>query len=68
VYIGKLNAGDSVTQKIDPARHAWVQVGEGEIELNGQVLSKGDGAAVSEETRLQIESRAPSQILLFDLN
>jgi len=68
VYIGKLNAGDSVTQKIEPTRHAWVQVGEGEIKLNGQVLSKGDGAAVSEETRLQIESRAPSQILLFDLN
>lgn len=68
VYVAKLNAGDSVTHTLQPNRHGWLQVAAGEVSLNGQVLKSGDGAAVSEESVLKIEGRAPSQVLLFDLN
>ena len=35
--------------------------------LNGQSVSTGDGAAVSEETELTIQALEPSEIMLFDL-
>ncbi|HXJ73213.1 MAG TPA: hypothetical protein VNM37_10170 [Candidatus Dormibacteraeota bacterium] len=45
-----------------------MQVAEGELQLNGQTLSTGDGAAVSRESALTLTATKPSQVLLFDLN
>ena len=50
-----------------PGRHAWLQVLRGGVGLNGQALSAGDGAAVSEESALAIRADSPSEVLLFDL-
>jgi hypothetical protein len=36
--------------------------------VNGTKLVAGDGAAVSDENRLEMGAKAPSQVLLFDLN
>ena len=41
---------------------------EGEVRLNGLPLKAGDGSAISDESRLVIESTGPAQIILFDLN
>ncbi len=50
-------------------RHAWLQVARGRLQLNGIELFKGDGAAVSGESKLEIEGLADeSEFLLFDLN
>jgi len=35
--------------------------------LNGAALSEGDGAAVSEEARIDLEGGEPAEVLLFDL-
>ena len=62
-----LAAGQSVTHEPAAGRHAWVQVVDGSIELNGLVLGPGDGAAVSDEARLAITGREEAEFLLFDL-
>jgi len=62
-----LEAGEAVRFPLRPGRHAWVQVARGAIHLNGQTLNAGDGAAVSEEAELSIESSGASEVLLFDL-
>jgi len=36
--------------------------------LNGLPLKAGDGAAVSDENRLIVESAGLAQVILFDLN
>ena len=49
-------------------RYAWVQVARGAVNVNGQELKAGDGAAVSKETKLEISGNADgSEVLLFDL-
>ena len=58
---------ESVSHELLPARHAWLQVVRGEIELDGLSLVSGDGAAVSDATRLSLRSRTKSEVLLFDL-
>jgi redox-sensitive bicupin YhaK (pirin superfamily) len=68
LYLAKLGAGEVATHSLAPQRHAWVHVAEGELTVNGQKLRAGDGAAVSEENALKFEAKAPSQVLLFDLN
>jgi len=68
VFIGKLGAGDRLNHSLKPGRHAWLQVAEGGVELNGQPLKAGDGAAVSGENKLVLESTGPAQVILFDLN
>lgn len=68
IYGAKLKAGDEISYDIPEGRHAWVQVVEGVIDLDGRELVEGDGAAVSDETLLKITGRADSDVLIFDLN
>jgi len=62
-----LAPGERVTHRPRPGRHAWVQVATGSVTLNGQRLDAGDGAAVSEESALEIVGVEDAEVLLFDL-
>lgn len=68
LWLARLGVGADATHTLKAGRHAWVQVAEGEVTLNGQTLRTGDGAALSEETVLTLTAKAPAQALLFDLN
>jgi redox-sensitive bicupin YhaK (pirin superfamily) len=67
LYLATLDEGHEVSKDIPPGRHAWLQVLRGKLTLNGQAMSAGDGAAVSEESALAIRADSPSEVLLFDL-
>lgn len=67
VLHGALDAGAGLVHELEPGRHAWIQVLEGAVRLNGTSLAVGDAAAVSEESRIEIEADAPAEVLLFDL-
>ncbi|MGA9996363.1 MAG: pirin family protein [Pyrinomonadaceae bacterium] len=67
VYTALLEEGEELVQTLRPARKAWLQVARGAVEVNGQLLKQGDGAAVSDEESLKIVGRGASEILLFDL-
>lgn len=69
LYSSILAEGETVEHNLAQNRHAWIQVIKGAVKLNGETLDKGDGAAVSEENLLKIESLADeTEFLLFDLN
>jgi redox-sensitive bicupin YhaK (pirin superfamily) len=67
LYLATLDEGHEVSKDIPPGRHSWLQVLRGNVSLNGQAISAGDGAAVSEESALAIRAESPSEVLLFDL-
>jgi redox-sensitive bicupin YhaK (pirin superfamily) len=67
VYITALAEGEAVELPLAAGRHGWVQVATGQVELNGQRLETGDGAAISEETLLTLRAEAKSDVVLFDL-
>ena len=67
VYAALLDSAEQVTHSLKPNRHAWLQVARGSVELNGQTLNQGDGAAASNETELTIKGAESAEILLFDL-
>jgi hypothetical protein len=68
VFIGKLGGGDRISHTLKSGRHGWLQIAEGEVELNGLPLKAGDGAAVSKETSVQLTGKSSAQALFFDLN
>jgi redox-sensitive bicupin YhaK (pirin superfamily) len=67
VYATVLEKGETVSHKIHPGRHAWVQVATGSVQLNGTALSAGDAAAVTGEPGLTLTADGPAEVLLFDL-
>jgi redox-sensitive bicupin YhaK (pirin superfamily) len=68
LYTAALGKSDSVEHQLRDGRHSWVQVARGEVNINGQQLKAGDGAAVTQEAKLQITGTADaSEVLLFDL-
>jgi len=66
LYASLLNGGP-VTHEFASGRHGWLQVAKGNVEINGQKLKEGDGAAISDERSVTI-SGSGAEILLFDLN
>ncbi|PLX82823.1 MAG: quercetin 2,3-dioxygenase [Desulfuromonas sp.] len=68
LYLAKIEKGKRLDHQLDAERHAWVQVVDGAVELNGTALQAGDGAAVSEERILLISAVSHARFLLFDLN
>jgi redox-sensitive bicupin YhaK (pirin superfamily) len=67
LYAALLDAGDRVCFELAPDRHAWIQVLRGSLDLNGTALGAGDGAALSDETRIELTATGASEILLFEL-
>jgi len=67
LHIARLDAGSSAEQAIAPGRHAWLQMARGSVRANGVDLKAGDGAALSDESKIRVEAQTPSEVLLFDL-
>lgn len=67
LYVAKLKAGDEIAHALNSKRHAWIQIARGAVTLNGKQLAAGDGAAITEETKLSFHASEPSEVLLFDL-
>ncbi len=68
LYASVLAAGEAVILPLTPARMAWVQVAQGEVWLNDQLLQAGDGAAVQSASLVHLEGgTAGGEVLVFDL-
>lgn len=67
LYASILESGEKLQHSLQPGRFGWLQVARGELELNGTALQAGDGAAIGDETSLEIAASAPAEFLLFDL-
>jgi len=70
VYASLLDSGKTLELPLQAGRHAWVQLVRGELDLNGTKLTKGDGAAISSESKLQLTSASgngQAEFLVFDL-
>jgi redox-sensitive bicupin YhaK (pirin superfamily) len=67
LYVTLLKSGEEVTHAFGKNRHGWLQVAKGGVELHGQKLEQGDGAAISDEQRLTITGVKDREVLLFDL-
>jgi quercetin 2,3-dioxygenase len=67
LYVTLLAPGQEVEHVLPKGRYGWLQVAKGGVELNGQKLEQGDGAAIGDEPKITIRGTEDAEVLLFDL-
>ena len=67
IYLSVLEKGKILDYRLEPGRHAWLQVLQGKINVNENGLETSDGLALSEESELNISAIHSSEFMLFDL-
>jgi redox-sensitive bicupin YhaK (pirin superfamily) len=67
LWLTLLENGDRRELALAPGRHAWVHVARGAVELSGDRLAEGDGAAVSGPGAVRLAGQGPAEVLVFDL-
>ena len=65
IYAGRVNKGDSITNKIK--HQAYILVSQGEVEIGGKKLAKGDGAEVTQQSEIKISALSDAEILILDV-
>lgn len=67
IYASILEKGKTLEFQIRPERAVWIQLADGELEANGELLKSGDGLAIEDEVSLKIKANKETEFLLFDL-
>lgn len=68
LYVAVLKESDRITHQIKSDRALWLQIARGTVTVNGQTLQNGDGAAITQETHLELVAKENNtEILLFSL-
>lgn len=62
-----LDKGRTLTHKMQEDHRGWIQVVNGQLDVNGTSLDKGDGAAIERLTELQMSAVTNTEFLLFDM-
>ena len=68
IWVAKLDADVEAIRPLAQGRKAWLQVARGEVTLGAETLKAGDAAAITDQAEIAIRSKAPSEVLLFDLS
>ena len=61
-----LKAGDEARYDLAAGRHAYLATAKGEIEVNGVTLEARDGAAIADESVLEVRALKDAEVVLVD--
>ena len=67
IRAGLFDAGERAELSLDPQRKAYVHLVRGRLSVNGEVLTGGDAAKLSGESRLVLSDGQDAEVLVFDL-
>ncbi len=67
LYAGLFDAGEATRMTLDAARHTYVQLARGKLEVNGVALEAGDALHLHGERELAIAGGAGAEVIVFDL-
>ncbi len=69
IHAALLEEGKTATYEVEKGRYAWLHVATGSVTHNGKTLNAGDGAAITDEQKLELTgaSTKRAEVLLFDL-
>lgn len=68
VFVSRLNPGVTVEHSLEDGRGAYLYVIVGDVEVNGERMTTGDAAQVTEELQVRITANAASELILVDVS
>lgn len=67
LYVAFLEKNQTISHEFIKDHLGWLQLIKGEVIVNDQPLSAGDGAAISDEKMIHLTATATAEFLLFDM-
>ncbi len=68
MYVSRLEEGGQVSHRLAAGRRAYLFVIDGDVELNGETLSRGDSVKIEDEDELNFVASPTAELLLLDLS
>jgi len=67
LYASVLEAGQNLQHAADASRKIFVQIIEGDLDVNGETIGAGDGLKIESEDGIAITANVDSEFLVFDM-
>ena len=67
LYASILLPGTEIRHTMSESRKVYVQVIYGDLKVNGEAVSAGDGVQIRDETEVTISSQTEAEFLVFDM-
>jgi redox-sensitive bicupin YhaK (pirin superfamily) len=67
MFVGSLEAGQSVTHRPTVGEHTHLYVISGAIQLGGDTLQAGDAARITGREALTLQAQTPTELVVWDL-
>jgi quercetin 2,3-dioxygenase len=67
LYAGLFDGAETATIALNPQRKTYVHLVRGALSVNGQALSGGDAALMSQESQLTLSDATDAEVIVFDL-
>ena len=67
VFVSRLTTGTTVAHELPSERGAYHYVIEGDVEANGERMSTGDAAQITDEDAVTIQANDASELILVDV-
>ncbi len=67
IWAARFDGEEESAHMLQPGRKAWLQVVRGSVEVAGEHLDAGDGAAITDVESILVRAHAPAEVLLFDM-
>lgn len=68
LFVAYMTANHAISHSIRNGRRVWLQLIKGEIDVNGEHLSPGDGFGIRDKPKMTMKCLQDAEFLLFDLN
>lgn len=68
VFVSRLNPGVTVEHSLEGGRGAYLYVIVGDVEVNGERMTTGDAAQITEELQVRSTANAASELILVDVS
>jgi redox-sensitive bicupin YhaK (pirin superfamily) len=68
IWAARFDGEEEAVHNLQPGRKAWLQIVRGSnVEVAGERLDAGDGAAMTDMESILIRAHGPAEVLLFDM-
>ena len=67
VFVSHLTAGATVTHELRPGRGVYLYLIDGDVTVNGEHMTTGDAAQITDETAITIDAAGVSELILVDV-
>lgn len=67
LWLGRLDAGQQLKKDLNPKRNYWIQITKGDLTIDGEKLSAGDGVALRQSEAAELASSQGAEMIFFNL-